>query len=272
MEIKETNLIFTSLSNRSSTRKIVLHHAASTTADAKTIHKWHLNNGWSGIGYHFVVRKDGTIERGRPIKSIGAHCTGQNSDSIGICFEGNFESEKMPDEQVKAGQELLSYLYKTYNLTKSNVKKHKDLMSTSCPGKNFPFDEIIKGAKTTTVTSSSSSTKSTSTATSNKKTYTKTQFIKDVQAAVGAKVDGIAGSETLSKTITVSKSKNSRHAVVKPIQKYLNSMGYPCGTEDGIAGVKFDAAVKAYQKAKRCIVDGEITAKANTWKSLLGLR
>lgn len=271
MQIKETNLKFTSLSNRTSTKEIILHHAAATTADAKTIHQWHKNNGWSGIGYHFVIRKDGTIERGRPIKAIGAHCIGHNSNTIGICFEGNFEKEKMSDKQMKAGQELLSYLYKTYNLTKSNVKRHKDLMSTSCPGKNFPFDKIITGTKTTTVTSSSS-IKTNSTTTSNKQNYTKTQFIKDVQAAVGAKVDGTAGSETLSKTVTVSKSKNSRHAVVKPIQKYLNAQGYNCGEEDGIAGVKFDAAVKAYQKANGCIVDGEITKSANTWRSLLGLR
>lgn len=102
--------------------------------------------------------------------------------------------------------------------------------------------------------------------------YTKKQFIKDVQTAVGAKVDGIAGSETLSKTVTVSKTKNNRHAVVKPIQKYLNVLGYNCGTVDGIAGVKFDSAIKAYQKANGCVADGEITAKKNTWKSLLGLR
>ena len=75
-------------------------------------------------------------------------------------------------------------------------------------------------------------------------TYTKTQFIKDIQSAIGAKVDGIAGSETLSKTVTVSKTKNNRHAVVKPIQKYLNSLSYFCGTEDGIAGTKFDSALK----------------------------
>lgn len=102
--------------------------------------------------------------------------------------------------------------------------------------------------------------------------YTKTQFVKDVQAAIGAKMDGIAGSETLSKTVTVSKTKNNRHAVVKPIQKYLNILGYSCGTADGIAGPKFDTAIKAYQKANGCITDGEITAKMNTWKSLLGLR
>ena len=101
--------------------------------------------------------------------------------------------------------------------------------------------------------------------------YTKKQFIKDVQKAIGAKVDGIAGPETLSKTITVSKSKNRKHAVVKPIQKYLNKIGYNCGIADGIAGAKFDAAVKAYQKANSCVADGEITARNKTWKKLLGL-
>lgn len=102
-------------------------------------------------------------------------------------------------------------------------------------------------------------------------TYTHTQFIKDIQSAIGAKVDGIAGKETLSKTVTVSKIKNNRHAVVKPIQKYLNTLGYNCGTEDGIAGVKFDTAIKAYQKANGCIADGEITACKTTWRKLLGM-
>lgn len=102
-------------------------------------------------------------------------------------------------------------------------------------------------------------------------TYTRIQFIKDIQSAIGAKVDGIAGKETLSKTVTVSKNINNRHAVVKSIQKYLNSQGYNCGTEDGIAGVKFDAAIKAYQKANGCVADGEITARKTTWKKLLGM-
>ena len=101
--------------------------------------------------------------------------------------------------------------------------------------------------------------------------YTQTQFIKDVQKAIGAKVDGIAGQETLSKTVTVSKTKNNRHAVIKPIQKYLNAQGFSCGTADGVAGTKFDMAVKAYQKANGCVADGEITARKNTWKKLLGM-
>ena len=106
-----------------------------------------------------------------------------------------------------------------------------------------------------------------STNTSN--TYSHKQFIKDVQSAIGAKVDGIAGKETLSKTVTVSKTKNRKHAVVKPLQKYLNKLGYNCGKVDGIAGTKFDTAVKSYQKANGCVSDG-IVGK-NTWKKLLGI-
>lgn len=101
--------------------------------------------------------------------------------------------------------------------------------------------------------------------------YSKTQFVKEVQSAIGAKVDGIAGNETLSKTVTVSKTKNNRHAVVKPLQKYLNFLGYDCGTADGIAGAKFDTAVKAYQRDHGCVADGIITAGKMTWKKLLGL-
>lgn len=102
--------------------------------------------------------------------------------------------------------------------------------------------------------------------------YTKTQFVKDIQSAIGVTVDGIAGPKTLAKTPTVSKTKNPKHAVVKPLQKYLNELGFNCGTADGVAGAKFDAAVKAYQKANGLVSDGEITAKAGTWKSLLGLK
>ncbi len=102
-------------------------------------------------------------------------------------------------------------------------------------------------------------------------TYTRTEFIKEVQAAVGAKVDGIAGNETLSKLVTVSKTKNRRHAVVKPLQKYLNSLGYVCGTADGIAGPKFDTAAKAWAKANDCVADGEFTKGGKSWKRILGI-
>ncbi len=102
--------------------------------------------------------------------------------------------------------------------------------------------------------------------------YTREAFIRDVQRACGAKVDGIAGPETLSKTVTLSEQKNRTHPVVAAVQRYLQSLGYPqVGKADGIAGVKFTAAVVAFQEDHRCWVDGEITAGHKTWKTLLGL-
>lgn len=83
MNIIDTNLDFGSLSKRKSTTRIILHHAAAESCDAATIHQWHLNKGWSGIGYHFVVRKNGSIERGRPEDTVGAHALNNNSDSTG---------------------------------------------------------------------------------------------------------------------------------------------------------------------------------------------
>ncbi len=102
--------------------------------------------------------------------------------------------------------------------------------------------------------------------------YSREQFIREVQKACGAAVDGIAGPETLSKTVTLSASKNNRHPAVLPVQKYLHSLGYTqVGEADGIAGVKFTAAVVAFQEDHRCWTDGEITAGNKTWKTLLGL-
>ena len=126
---------------------------------------------------------------------------------------------------------------------------------------------IAEALTNTTITSSTTSTTKTTTTA----TYTNTDFIKDVQRAIGAKVDGKAGAETLSKTVTVSATMNRTHRVVRPIQKRLNILGYSCGAEDGIAGAKFKKAVVKYQKAKSCVADGEITAKGKTWKKLLGM-
>lgn len=136
-----------SLTKRKSTKYIILHHRAGN-GDAESIHTLHLNQGYTGIGYNFYIRKDGSVYRGRPIDTSGAHCIGQNNVSVGICFEGNFENEKMSDTQIKAGSELLSYIKKIY--PKAEIKRHKDLYATACPGKNFPFEKIIKGINTKT--------------------------------------------------------------------------------------------------------------------------
>ncbi len=131
------------LSRRSATDFIILHHAAAGNCPADNIHSIHLKNGWAGIGYHYYIRKDGSIYTGRPEAAVGAHASGYNSRSVGICFEGNFENEIMNEIQIKAGRELVCYLSAKY--PKAAVICHRDVNATACPGKKFPTDKITKG-------------------------------------------------------------------------------------------------------------------------------
>ena len=102
--------------------------------------------------------------------------------------------------------------------------------------------------------------------------YPISQFIREVQAACGAGVDGIAGPETLGKTVTLSETRNPTHGAVAPVQKRLYALGYTqVGAADGIAGPMFTAAVVAFQEDNRCWADGEITAGNKTWRKLLGM-
>ena len=78
---------------RRSTDTIVLHHSAGT-GSVEDVHRIHRGQGWPGIGYHFYVRKNGEVYRGRPEEQIGTHTAHYNASTIGVCFEGNFEQEK----------------------------------------------------------------------------------------------------------------------------------------------------------------------------------
>lgn len=133
------------LTERRSTSRIILHHAAARSCTAQQVHSWHLANGWAGIGYHFFVRKDGSVYRGRPENVVGAHAGGNNYDSIGVCFEGNFMDEQMGAVQLAAGAELVAYLKRKYGVTQ--VQKHCDVNATGCPGTHFPFAAVAGDAE-----------------------------------------------------------------------------------------------------------------------------
>lgn len=103
--------------------------------------------------------------------------------------------------------------------------------------------------------------------------YTLEQFVREVQKATGAAVDGIAGPSTLAHTVTISKSRNRQHAVVQAVQKRLKALGYAqVGKADGVAGNLFDEALKAFQHDHGCTEDGEATKGAATWQHLLGMK
>lgn len=132
------------LSKRQSTKYIIIHHRGGD-GDVESIHRLHLKNGYSGIGYHFYIRKDGQVFQGRPKETVGAHCLNNNYNSVGVCFEGNFENEEAGYAQKKAGAELILYLKKLY--PDARVVCHRDMLQTACPGKNFPIDEVKGGVK-----------------------------------------------------------------------------------------------------------------------------
>ena len=141
ISILPTNLTFGPMSPRRSTRRIIVHHSASPDVSAATIHGWHLAQGWSGIGYHFVIRQNGNVEAGRPMDVIGAHSGPQgNGDSVGICLAGNFTENTPTDQQLQSLIQLVVYLRELYK-TSLEVMRHKDVAATACPGDLCPWPE-----------------------------------------------------------------------------------------------------------------------------------
>lgn len=129
-----------SLTPRSVTTHLVLHHAGVSSASAAGIHAYHISKGWAGIAYHYFVTKSGEIYAGRPENMRGGHTTNWNYCSIGICFEGNFETEQMPEAQIEAGKALIADIATRY--PSIVIGRHSDFGQTACPGKNFPFDRL----------------------------------------------------------------------------------------------------------------------------------
>ncbi len=119
---------------------IVVHCSDSPQGrgdNAATLHAWHKQRGFAGIGYHFVVLEDGTVENGRPIYWEGAHVEGHNKNSIGICLIGK---DKFTDKQLSAAKKLVADLQKKHG---GKVVGHRDLDSKkTCP--NFDVKKWLK--------------------------------------------------------------------------------------------------------------------------------
>lgn len=99
--------------------------------DAETIHNWHVQRGFDGIGYHFVILEDGSIQAGRPEYWQGAHVSGHNQSNIGICLIG--EGGDATDEQLDSLFQLIRGLENKYG--KLDVSGHRDYTETkTCPG------------------------------------------------------------------------------------------------------------------------------------------
>jgi N-acetylmuramoyl-L-alanine amidase len=109
----------------------------------ETINAWHIERGFSGIGYHYVILKDGSVCPGRPEDVAGAHCRGHNTGSIGICLTGR---KLFTREQFLTLEKLVKELCQKYKLEMSQVLAHSDLDSgKTCP--NFNVKELVSSWK-----------------------------------------------------------------------------------------------------------------------------
>jgi N-acetyl-anhydromuramyl-L-alanine amidase AmpD len=113
------------------TTKAVIHHSATKDVSINVIKKYHIqHNGWKDVGYHFLIRTDGTIEKGRPLTMRGAHAPGRNN-YIGICLTGKGTFTKA---QIKSLITLLN------DLGVKHIERHHN----KCPGRGLDMGYVAK--------------------------------------------------------------------------------------------------------------------------------
>lgn len=116
-------------------------HCAATKASmdigVREIRQWHVQKGWLDVGYHFVIRRNGTVEDGRPHDVIGSHVKDYNSRSLGICLVGGIDDKGAPEnnftpEQFQSLELLLRATKRQY--PRAKIVGHTDLDSgKACP-------------------------------------------------------------------------------------------------------------------------------------------
>lgn len=117
------------------TPRMITIHCSATQAKAdigaKEIRKWHKDKGGSDIGYHAVIRRDGTIEPGRPENQVGAHVAGHNTDNLGVCLVGGINAQGKAENnftpaQMASLRKLVRDWMRKYNISQDKLFGHRD--------------------------------------------------------------------------------------------------------------------------------------------------
>lgn len=127
--------------------EIIVHCTATKEGQDCTVEQvrlWHTmpepqGRGWSDIGYHFLIYLDGTVMAGRPLERAGAHCTGRNLNSIGVCYVGGLAKDGKTPKDTRTPQQkdalldLLFVLMQNYGVKLENVRCHNEFAAKACP-------------------------------------------------------------------------------------------------------------------------------------------
>lgn len=265
---------------------VFLHCSASdnpTHDSVSTMQSWHIKRGFSEIGYHFFISKDGVIHDGRDLDKIPAAQKNHNTGSIAICLHG-LNKDKFTTNQLESVKNLCNAIDTVYGSKKIKFRGHCEVSSKTCPVFDYKttlqLDE--QGHINDTAISIQSITTSAFAAINNFfDLFSTGEKVKEIQrflteAGYRTKVDGIFGQSTklcveafqkanrLSsdgiagpKTIEVmgTLKRGNKGSAVILLQKQLSIKGYR-GLTDGNFGVKTESNVKAFQAASRLKSDG----------------
>lgn len=122
------------------TINLIVVHCTATFPDQRVtvedITRWHKQQGFKTIGYHFVIAQDGTVHEGRPIEDIGAHCKDHNAHSLGVCYVGGLAADGKPadtrtPEQRESMLQLLTELKERF--PDAAIHGHRDFANKACP-------------------------------------------------------------------------------------------------------------------------------------------
>ena len=215
-------------------------------------------------GHIGVYVGDGLVVECTPIWEDGVQITACNCDKAGYNRRDWVKHGKLPYVTYEAAEEPEHWyrIRKSWEDAASQIGANKNLeyAKAGCPEGYSVFDWngncIYYNGGGEFVTD----------------VYLQEEFVRDIQKACGAAVDGIAGPETLSKTPTLSQYINATHPAVKPLQEKLWVLGYQeVGAADGEAGPKFASAVAHFQQDNDCTPTGMMEEWGKTWQKMLGM-
>ena len=127
--------------------QVVIHHSATESGSPESYALYHIhNNGWPGIGYHYVISKAGKIVQTQRLKTVSYHTSGQNTRSVGICLTGNYDTQSPPTVQLDSCVKLIKYLEDKLGRPLA-IAGHNEYGTKSCPGSKVNVNLIQQRVK-----------------------------------------------------------------------------------------------------------------------------
>lgn len=218
--------------------RVFVHCSASDRPEhdsAAVIDAWHKQRGWAGIGYHYFIRKDGTLELGRDLEKIPAAQEGNNTGTIAICLHG-LERENFTEAQFATLRELCGQIDRAYGrgIHRITFHGHCEVANKACPV--FDYRAVLSLDQAGNL------------------------------GAVAPRMQSIPAPTVEAKEIEVLKPSpmllklGSTGQLVKDLQLILSRLGYFAGAHDGIFGPRTQAAVLAFQAENHLETDGKVGA------------